>query len=228
MKLQKYGITLERLYEKDIEMVRQYRNSPEIRRYMHFKQHITKKMQRQWYQSIDNHSNYYFIIHYDNKKIGLINIKNIDWVNNTSESGLFLWDWHYVDSPAPLLASLLLSEYGFGFLQGVKSFIRILQDNKKAIDFNKSIGFEAIGPPDYNGLQYFLQTKESFLNKTSKLRKYALALSDSDPHIYLHVEPHDYAGLAQMFFKYMDMSQHPFEMKKEGDTEIYSFLFWNP
>lgn len=225
MKLQKYGITLERLYEKDIEMVRRYRNSPDIRRFMHFREHITKKMQRQWYQRIDNYSNYYFIIIYDNKKIGLINIKNIDWENNTSESGLFLWDLDYVDTPAPLLASLVLSEFGIGFLQGVKCFIRILIDNRKAIDFNKSIGFEPIGPPEDSGLQFFVQTKENFLKKTKKIRKIALSLGNGDPRLYLHVEPHDYNGLAQMFYKYMGTVKHNYELKKVGETEVYGFLF---
>ena len=94
MKLQKYGITLERLTESDIELVRKYRNSAEIKNFMQFRKRITRSMQKKWFESIDNYLNYYFIIIYDGKKIGLINIKNIDWVKNTdvSESGLFLWD----------------------------------------------------------------------------------------------------------------------------------------
>lgn len=225
MKLQKYGLTLERLYEKDIELVRYYRNLPQIQQYMHFRGHISKKMQRKWFESIDNHSNYYFIIHFEGKKIGLVNCKNIDWINNTSESGLFIWDIDYINSPVPLIASLILGEFGFGFLQGEKNSIRVLTGNKKAVDFNRMIGYEPIGTPEKDGLQFFVQTRETFIAKTKKLRKLALSLSNGDPRLYLYVEPHDYNGLAQMFFKYMQMFSFNYEIKKEGGTEIYGFMF---
>ena len=156
-------------------MVRKYRNAAEVKNFMQFRKHITRRMQKKWFKSIDNDLNYYFIIIYEGKKIGLINIKNIIWDSETDipESGLFLWDWNYIDSPAPLLASIVLSEIGYGFLGGDKSKIKILKTNIKAIDFNKNLGYSEIEScPDEFSI--YLQTKESFISTTAALRKKAL------------------------------------------------------
>jgi hypothetical protein len=181
-------------------------------------------MQQKWFQSINNEFNFYFIIHYEGKRIGLINFKNIDWEKNISESGLFIWDPNYDDSPAPLLASLLVSEFGFGVLNGGKSFIRIVKGNRKAIDFNTSIGFEPVGPPDHNDLQFYVQTKESFYEKTQKMRKAALIVSGSSENIIFQFEPHDYNSIAPLLFKYLKEINHPYDIIKEGTKEIYSIL----
>ena len=60
MIVRKYGITLRRLALEDIELVRQKRNSQEIRQVMHFKDEITPEMQLKWFESINNFENYYF------------------------------------------------------------------------------------------------------------------------------------------------------------------------
>ena len=43
MKFFKYGITLERLREEDIELVRQWRNSDQVRMNMKYQEIITRK-----------------------------------------------------------------------------------------------------------------------------------------------------------------------------------------
>jgi UDP-4-amino-4,6-dideoxy-N-acetyl-beta-L-altrosamine N-acetyltransferase len=228
MKLQKYGVTLDRLRKEDIEMVRKYRNSAEIRNLMHFKKFITRRMQRNWFASIDNSNNFYFIITYEGKKIGLINIKNIDWKNfNTSESGLFLWDPLYIDSPAPLLASIILSEFGYGFLRGTESKIKILINNFKAINFNKALGYELCNDlPGEENMKFYLQTKESFIRCTSAIRKKALTFCNNNDRLYLYAEHHDKeSGLAKIFYNYLARAQYSYNKRMEGDTEIYGFLF---
>jgi len=228
MKLQKYGVTLDRLRKEDIEMVRKYRNSAEIRNLMHYKKFITRRMQRKWFASVDNTSNFYFLITYEEKKIGLINIKNFDWENfNTAESGLFLWDPLYIDSPAPLLASIVLSEFGFGFLRGTESKIKILINNFKAINFNKALGYELCNDlPGEENMQFYLQTRESFIRCTSLIRKKALSFCKGDNRLYLYAEPHDsISGLAEIFYNYLAMTQYSYNKRMEDGTEIYGFLF---
>ena len=43
--LQGYGLTLRQLEEKDIEMVRQWRNDPQVSDYMAFRGHISRQQQ---------------------------------------------------------------------------------------------------------------------------------------------------------------------------------------
>ena len=73
MKISKYGIDLVRLTEEDIEMLRQWRNSPQIQQFMEYREEITAEMQKKWFDSINNVNNFYFIIHFEGQKIGLIN-----------------------------------------------------------------------------------------------------------------------------------------------------------
>ncbi len=71
MIIKKYGITLERLTEADIELVRQHRNSELIRRRMFYQNQITEEEQKKWFAKINNDLNYYFLILHKGKKIGL-------------------------------------------------------------------------------------------------------------------------------------------------------------
>ena len=58
MIIRKYGISLERLTEEDIELVRQHRNSEFIRKRMFYQKMITEEEQKKWFQSINNDFNY--------------------------------------------------------------------------------------------------------------------------------------------------------------------------
>jgi len=90
MKFFKYGITLERLREEDIELVRQWRNSDPVRLNMKYREIISPEKQREWFNSINNVNFHYVIIQYRGEKIGLLNDKNIDWETLTSETGIFI------------------------------------------------------------------------------------------------------------------------------------------
>ena len=113
MKIRKYGITLIRLKEEHLELVRKWRNNPEIQQHMEYQEYITPEMQKNWFSSINNIYNSYYIIEYEKKYIGLINEKNIDYENKTAEAGLFIWDKNYLNTHIPLLASLSMLEIGF-------------------------------------------------------------------------------------------------------------------
>ena len=88
MILKGYGIILKRLTEDKIELVRHWRNHPKIQQYMEYKEYITEAMQRDWFNHINNDSNYYFVIQYKEKEIGLINIKDIDFTRWDSGTGV--------------------------------------------------------------------------------------------------------------------------------------------
>jgi UDP-4-amino-4,6-dideoxy-N-acetyl-beta-L-altrosamine N-acetyltransferase len=204
MKLHKYGLTLSRLTQDEIEFVRQKRNSDEVRRYMEFRGEITPEMQQQWFDRINNFNNFYYIIEYKGLKIGLINDKNMDWEARTSESGLFFWDQEYINTFFPILASLVLLEIGFYYLNWQKSFIHVLRDNPKAIEYVQHLGYKRCeGQEEIQNQLYFL-TRENFEKKGRKIRKAAESFKEkkvSDGYVIL--EPSDYkSGLAQTIENY--------------------------
>ena len=87
-----YGVTLRRLTHDKIEKLRQWRNDPKIQQYMNYREYITSEMQERWFQTINNDNNLYFIIEYEGKEVGIINIKDIDYENKRGERGIFIYD----------------------------------------------------------------------------------------------------------------------------------------
>lgn len=179
MIVEQYGIKLKRLNYADIEMVRHWRNSPDIRDKMAFKKYITKRKQQEWFNSIDNKWNYYFLIEYKGKDIGLINSKNVNLSEMYGEGGIFIWEENIDNEYAPVLVSLCFLNTVFFLLKLFnKSFIQILKDNKRAINFNRSLGYVLIPRQEKIENQYYVLTKEDYIQKTEKLRKVAEKLTN--------------------------------------------------
>lgn len=205
MKICKYGITLNRLRQEDIEFVREMRNSEDVKKYMEFREEITPEMQQKWFESIDNFENFYYIIEYKGVKIGLLNDKNMDWEARTSESGLFLWDESYINTIVPVLASLCLLDAGFYYLNWNQSNIKVLRDNPKAIEYVSSLGYVLCDGQENSENQLYYLTRELFETKGKKIQQAARAfIDDESGEGYLLLEPFDYeSGLAQRIENYM-------------------------
>ena len=113
MKITRYGVTLERLQQEQTELVREWRNDQKIARFMFYKGEITKDMQQEWFNSIDNEQNFFFLIHLKNAPVGLINISSIDWENKTAYTGLFIYDDKFLATDTPVMASLAMLDVFF-------------------------------------------------------------------------------------------------------------------
>ncbi len=202
----KYGLVLRRLQLEDIELVRQKRNSEEIRRVMHFKGEITPEMQLKWFHSINNFNNYYYIVEYEGKKVALINDKNMDWEARTSESGLFFWDKDYIQTFLPILASLVLLDIGFYYLDWKTSFIHVMRDNFAAIGYAQQIGYEICEGQEEEENQLYYLSLENFETKSRNIRRAARAFQDNEyPEGYLLLEPADFeSGLAARIEEYFE------------------------
>jgi len=224
MKICKYGITLSRLRQEDIEFVRQKRNSEQVRRHMEFREEITPEMQQKWFDSINNFENFYYIIEYKGVKIGLLNDKNMDWEARTSESGLFLWDEDYINTMIPVLASLCLLEAGFYFLNWNTSYIKVLRDNLKAIQYVTGIGYKLCeGQEGVSNQAYFL-TKELFETKGRDIQRAARAFIDSETGDgYMILEAVDYqSGFAQIIEDFFNRENLHFRCEQvEGGRKFF-------
>ena len=223
MIVRKYGLVLRRLQTEDIELVRQKRNSEDIRRVMQFRDEITPEMQLKWFQSINNFNNYYYIVEYEGKKVALINDKNMDWEARTSESGLFFWDKDYIHTFLPILASLVLLDVGFYYLDWKTSFIHVMRDNFAAIGYAQQIGYElADGQEEVENQLYYL-SRESFETKSRNIRRAARAFQENDyPEGYLLLEPVDFeSGLAERIEGYFRMAGIQLNVKDTESGRLY-------
>lgn len=178
MIVRKYGITLIRLKEEDIELVRQMRNSAAIRHTMHYREEITPEMQKKWFDSINNKNNGYFIITFQGKKIGLVNGKNLDFEKRTCEGGIFIWDAQYIGGIIPALASVIMNDWTFYMINFKAVYAKIRADNAIAMSYNKLMGYRFCEPQnDDKNVQWMLLTKESYEKRMKLLRKSILELT---------------------------------------------------
>ena len=225
MKLIKYGLTLKRLTEEDLELLRTWRNSSQVNKFMEFRDYITPEEQLEWFNSINTPDNFYYIIIYNGEKIGMINEKGFDrFGKQTSESGLFLSSDKYKNSYVPVFASLILLEMSFFFLGGKDSYIRILQENLSSISYNKQLGYVLCPGQENIKNQKYILTRENFVAKTNKVRKAALKISGGDKNMYLVWEKEDYeSGIAQESDKLLSASHLSIPHKWVNGEHIYSY-----
>src|ERR1035438_2409962 len=139
-------------------MVRLWRNDQKISQFMFYKGEITPQMQREWFTSIDNEQNFFFIIQYKNEPVGLINISSIDWENKTAYSGLFIYDEKFWGSDVPVMASLAMLDVFFLLFNIQSVYAKVKGNNTVAHNYNSSLGFSRTKKIELGlGYEYMLQ-----------------------------------------------------------------------
>lgn len=169
MELYRGTIRLQRIKQEDIELVRQWRNSAEVARYMEYREYITPDMQQQWFRSVDNDDHLYFLLLAEGLPIGLIYGAGINWDSNeVANAGIFIAREEHRESRYALEASLLLNDFAFAIgMQRI--YIKVLADNKRAIAYNKLLGYRRVedDPARYN--QQYSLDRISYLLSRKKL-----------------------------------------------------------
>lgn len=167
-----YGVLLKRLTEDKLELVRHWRNDPKISQYMEYREFISSEDQLKWFKKVDNNSNYYYLIVVDEKEIGVINVRDLDYINKAGEFGIFIWDDNYLNSDYSFRATLCLYDFCFDSLGLESLHCHILNDNKRSIQYNKFFGYKLL--PDQTDVknQKYSMTKEDYLKNKNKIIKY--------------------------------------------------------
>ena len=163
MEISKYGVTLRRLTEDKIEMIRNWRNDPKIVQYMEYREYITTEMQKKWFDRINNANNYYFLIIVNNKEIGLINVRDIDFNLMEGEAGIFIYDDEFYNSTISFQSAFALYDFCFETLKLKRITAHILNDNKRAIKYNKLIGYVKFKDQDDKINQLYTLKSEDYL-----------------------------------------------------------------
>lgn len=171
MDIQSYEVLLKRLTQEDIELVRNWRNDPKISSFMSYRDHITQEMQQKWFDSINNGNNYYFVIHYNNKKVGLADLKKINKTENSAELGIFIYEDDYLNSMIPYKVMFSLTDFAFYELNLSYLEAYILKSNKRAIRFNMSYGFVLQPNQENENNQLYRLSKNTYELKCEKIKK---------------------------------------------------------
>ncbi|HPS63917.1 MAG TPA: GNAT family N-acetyltransferase [Bacteroidales bacterium] len=191
MKAIKYGITVTLLKENDLELVRNWRNNPLVVQNYEFRDYITAEMQKEWFSTINNIHNLYTIFEYRGEKVGVINLKNIDWEKREFEGGIFIADPKFHKTALPAILSYMTTEIQFFLFGWERGYARVLRENTATQKFIAGLGYELCpGQEEENNQRWFV-TREHFYRKTAKLKK-AILLMEQDPAMRFIVEKEDF------------------------------------
>lgn len=184
--IKQYDVTLRRITEEDIELLRYWRNQQSVKMYMDYREYITPEMQKKWFASVSNKFNYYFIIEFEGKKVGLINAKDFSYEQGFGEGGIFIWDQNYINSFAAVFSTLCVLNFVFFKVKLCRlSRARILKDNDRAIQYNQLIGYKLLPGQENVNNQLYELTKEDYIKYGTKFNKAAEALSNGSNEIIL-------------------------------------------
>ena len=131
---------------EDRMMVREWRNHPLITSKFIIP-NIDEETHKNWLKSMEqkNPRNIAFFIIADNEKVGVNYFTSVDVNNLTAESGIFMNpDKIETHSGVALVSVYLTLNYIFDIV-GIKYVnARVLENNKKVVNFNKGLGFRVI------------------------------------------------------------------------------------
>jgi len=175
----RFGVTIGRLRREEIEILRQRRNDPAVAQFMIFRDEITPAQQEAWFESIDTSRqpagvlprNLYGSIYWQGEMIGLTNLRDIDHDACSGEGGMIIWSAEHQNSLVPFRAALVgtdLAFWGYGFR---RMTARVLASNKRAIRFNRALGYRFDEPPDANGVVNGWLSNPNYWPATLQLRE---------------------------------------------------------
>jgi RimJ/RimL family protein N-acetyltransferase len=175
MKFIRYGIALERLQTKHLELVRGWRNDDSVRLRMQYQETITPEAQTEWFNKLDDECDWYFIAFRKEIPFGLFHIKWINWQTKTGEAGGFVGDSTLIGGVEPALAILALMDFAFFSLH--LSYLEAKYHSRyEAITaLNRQLGYEVIAQGEdgfvrtHVGAERYLEAAESFRKAAERL-----------------------------------------------------------
>ena len=156
MKIEINGLVVERLKEKDIELVRQWRNSDTIRKNMLYQKIITPEEQLAWFQSINNFNNFYFIIEYKGRRVGLVNVKDVNWDERSGEAGIFMNERDLSALLIPVVGTVAINELISSVFGIKKLYAKVRKENKAMQRLNTLFGYKKVTDIDTSDKEYDL------------------------------------------------------------------------
>ena len=159
--LAQYDVRLIRVQPEHLGLILRWRNSDGVRKNMFVQDLLQEKDQLAWFHSINNASNYYFIIEYLGVKVGLIHAKNFSEEEGIGEGGIFIGENEYLETWASVMASICFLNFIFSKLEINQSIVRVQAQNKSAISYNLQLGYK-IEFEDANEIRMMLDKADFF------------------------------------------------------------------
>lgn len=139
-------INFVKIEESDLEMIRQWRNSPEVGQYMYTDTEISPDQQKEWFKKISSEEDSkYWIIEFQKKKLGVACLVNIDFNHSKCFWGFYLGDTSIRGKGIGAKVEYNVLKYVFEELKLNKLCGEVLYFNEKVIKMHEKFGFKQEG-----------------------------------------------------------------------------------
>ena len=136
--IEQYGIRLRPMQRTDLEMIRQYRNRPDMRRWMTTDHEIQRDEMESWFGNLPEDSEYW-IVEYEGRTVGQANLKAIG--PDVADPGYMFWDEEFQAGGGVPRVVLALFSYAFNVRKVRKLLGWTACDNNRALRLAKGMGF---------------------------------------------------------------------------------------
>jgi len=147
---EKYGIKFHELSQDHLEVLRHWRNHPDIQQFMVFREEISPEMQQQWFRDIarkrELHLESYAMLEYRGEIVGMTQLKKIDYPYRRAEGGIIIFRPEHQNGLIPYRVAIggMDSDFLHRGLETMTATIRKM--NSRARRFTKSLGYELVDP----------------------------------------------------------------------------------
>lgn len=130
------------IQKDDLELIRKWRNSEEVAKYMYTDSIISKEQQENWFKAIQNSStSKYWLIEYDNSKIGVVNLTGIEQSLQSCYWAFYLGDVSHRGAGIGGKIEYTILDYVFNTLKLNKLRCEVFVTNEKVIKMHEKFGF---------------------------------------------------------------------------------------
>ncbi|MBO0356618.1 UDP-4-amino-4,6-dideoxy-N-acetyl-beta-L-altrosamine N-acetyltransferase [Hymenobacter sp. BT186] len=130
------------LLADDLEMVRTWRNSEAVARYMYNDEPITEAQQQAWFASVSQDSSkQYWVITHQGRAIGVANLYAINRTFNSCYWAFYIADQDVRGAGIGAKVEFSVLEYVFETLKLNKLLCEVFVDNDKVITMHEKFGF---------------------------------------------------------------------------------------
>lgn len=172
MRITGYSIELNRLEERHLPSVLEWRNADFVRSRMQHRESIEWQDHLHWFRGLDPENDWYFVASAEEEPFGVFHIKNIDRNAGSGEAGAFVGVPETMESFLPALAILLLMEFAFGELELELLEAKYHPDFPAIARLNEQMGYEIVSM-ETQGFVRARVTKARFLECAGKFVKAA-------------------------------------------------------
>lgn len=139
-------VSLRELHSEDKQMIRKWRNLPEVAKHMYTDHQITQEEHDNWFQRImQNPTCHYWIITCDGQDVGLANIYNLDKHNMRCYWAFYVARPDLRGKGVGSFVEYFILNYVFNELMLNKLCCEVLAFNKRVINMHKKFGFSQEG-----------------------------------------------------------------------------------